>query len=71
MNMKNKLKLGILMLVMTIGMALCTGCQGDSNNYDESEIEYLEGYEGLSDEETNQKLIEEADKMEVVPDKKQ
>lgn len=71
MNMKNKLKLVTLMMVMTIGMALCTGCQGSNNDYDESELEYLEGYEGLSDEETNQKLIEEADKMEVVPDKKQ
>ena len=28
-------------------------------------------YEGLSDEEINQKLIEEADRMEVVPDKKE
>ncbi len=32
-------------------------------------MEQLEGYEGLSDEEITQKMIEEADKIQVVPDK--
>ena len=30
----------------------------------------IEGYEGLNDEQINQKLIEECDKIEVVPDDK-
>lgn len=33
-------------------------------------MEYIEGYEGLTEEEINQRLIEEADKAEAVPDKK-
>lgn len=66
--MKKKLVIGILLFMM-----LLEGC-GKSDNSAENDlnsIEQIEGYEGLSEEETNQKLIEEADKMEVVPDKTQ
>ncbi|MBR1692367.1 MAG: hypothetical protein IJ711_06275 [Lachnospiraceae bacterium] len=67
--MKNKvlLYIGICML-----SAACLGGCGNSNDdYDESELQQMEGYEGMSDEEINKKLIEEADKMEVLPDKTQ
>lgn len=46
-----------------------SGCSANSGG-ENTQLEQIEGYEGLSDEETNQKLIQEADQMEVVPDKK-
>ena len=66
--MKRKSIIGIL-LIMT-ALAGC-GTESSSTANDLDSVEQIEGYEGLSEEETNQKLIEEADKMEVVPDKTQ
>ena len=67
--MKKFLALGMLGCIL-----LLNGCSSQSEYGEEygdglNDVEYLEGYEGLSDEETTQKLIEEADKMEIVPDK--
>lgn len=66
--MKKKSVIGILLLMMALA-----GCEKESNSAgnDLDSVEQIEGYEGFSEEETNQKLIEEADKMEVVPDKTQ
>lgn len=66
--MKKKSVIGILLLMMAL-----SGCGKESSpaEDDMNSIEQIEGYEDLSEEETNNKLIEEADKMEVVPDKSQ
>ncbi len=65
-RMKKKIIIATLLL-----MAVLTACgkESGSTENDLDSVEHMEGYEGLSEEETNQKLIEEADKMEVVPDK--
>lgn len=69
-----KKKIFAILLFSTL---LLSACSSQDDNYGETygdglnDIEYIEGYEGLSDEETTKKLIEEADKMEVVPDKKE
>ena len=66
--MKKKIVIATFMLMMVL-----TACGNDGGTAEEdlNTMEYIEGYEGLSDEEINQKLIEEADRMEVVPDKKE
>lgn len=66
--MKKKSVIGILLLMMAL--AGC-GKESSSSEDDLNSMEQIEGYEDLSEEETNNKLIEEADKMEVVPDKSQ
>ena len=66
-----KLKKWIFLSGMTV-LLLLAGC-GNSTESDasKSEVEYLEGYDNLSEEETTKKLIMEADRMEVVPDNKE
>lgn len=64
--MKKRIIATICMVIMIL-----TACGSEEISYDNdlNTMEYIEGYEGMSDEEINQKLIEEARKMEVVPDK--
>lgn len=62
--MKKRFLIGLLICISLFGCGTA-----DNNQSTDSEMEYLEGYEGLSQEETTQKMIEEADKLEVVPDK--
>lgn len=67
-----KLKKMILLSGMTV-LLLLAGC-GNSTEADassEAEVEYLEGYDNLTEEETTKKIITEADQMEVVPDDKE
>lgn len=65
-----KMKRKLLALSIWCIIMLC-GCAGTNDQYENSEdIEQIEGYEGLKDEQINQKLIEECDKIEVVPDDK-
>lgn len=63
-----KKKAVIVTMLVMITLAGCAK-ESDSTGDDLNTMEHVEGYEGLSEEEINQKLIEEADKMEVVPDK--
>lgn len=69
--MKNKLIKQIVFAFVLVVFVL-GGC-GNSNTQNNSadNEEYLEGYDNLSEEETTQKLVEEADQMEVVPDNKE
>lgn len=62
--MKKKLIIGMLLCISLFGCGATDNSQNDDN-----QMEYRESYEGLSEEETTQKLIEEADRTEVVPDK--
>ncbi|MDE6312308.1 MAG: hypothetical protein K2M46_01595 [Lachnospiraceae bacterium] len=62
--MKKRFLIGLLICISLFGCGAA-----DNNENADNEMEYLEGYEGLSQEETTQKMIEEADKLEVVPDK--
>lgn len=62
----------IYVIVFTSFLVILSGCvaEGEDRAYDHPEqIEQMDGFEGLTDEEINQKLIEQADQMEVVPDK--
>jgi len=59
-----------IFLILSIALLSCASCSSTEKTTEES-TEVLEGYEGLSDEEANQKMIREADKQEVVPDKKE
>lgn len=66
--MKKKVVLAMATLLLVMAFA---GCEKESQPIkdDLSSIEEVEGYENLSEEEANQKLIEEVNEMEVVPDK--
>lgn len=67
-----KLKKWILLSGMTVMMMLAgCGSSEESDASSGSEAEYLEGYDNLTEEETTQKLIMEADQIEVVPDDKE
>lgn len=65
-----KKKVIAILLLSTLLLSACSSQDNYGEVYGDglNDIEYLEGYEGLSEEETTKKLIEEADKMEVVPD---
>lgn len=65
----NKIKKRIICMCMLAILALggCGEANTQSNNTDDAE--YLEGYENLSEEETTQKMLDEARKQEVVADK--
>ena len=66
--MKKKAVLGMVTLLLMMALAGC-GKESAPANEDLSKMEEVEGFDNLSEEEANKKLIEEADKMEVVPDK--
>lgn len=58
----------IILTILFVFLFALGGC-GEESEQDNTQVEQLDGYEELSDEETNQKLINEADEKEVVPDK--
>ncbi len=69
MKKKFKKTLIIASIVLTFMLGGCGTSETVDTNA--SDVEYLEGYENLSEEETTRKLIQEADRIEVVPDDKE
>lgn len=71
-RLKGKFVVLCMIIVSTLGGCGAAGTTGATGaNTTEEDVEHLEQYDNLSDEETTQKMVQEADTQEVVPDDKQ
>lgn len=71
-RLRGKFLLLCMIIVLTLGGCGAAGAYGSTGaSNEQEEVEHLEQYDNLSDEETTQKMIQEADSQEVVPDDKQ